>query len=94
MHDMEQMNTLERIALKAGKMPEQVYADIQAAIDAAWESESVETKELQMRLFPNGKPKPEEFIAVLASVVAEKLHPSLPCLCDILHRFAITICRQ
>ena len=76
MHNKEQMNTLERVALRARKTPEQVYADIQAAIDAAWESENIKTKELQTRLFPNGKPKPEEFITVLASAAAEKLHPS------------------
>lgn len=75
MKHTERMNrdALDSVAIGVGKTREQVCADIQAAIDAAWESESVEAKGLQKRLFPNGKPTPEEFIAVMANEAAKTL---------------------
>lgn len=75
MNHIKKMNrdALGRVAVRAGKTREEVCADIQAAIDAAWVSENIEAKELQTRLFPNGKPSPEEFITVLANEAAKTL---------------------
>jgi len=64
---------LERLAMRTGRSREQICAEIQAAIDAAWASEAPEAKTLQNELFPEGKPTPEQFIAVLARTIAEEM---------------------
>ena len=49
-----------------GQTPEQVKADMLAAIAEAWENPEPEVQKLQKELFPNGRPTPEEFIAVVS----------------------------
>lgn len=51
-----------------GETPEQVRADMQEAIAAAWASDDdPAAKALREELFPDGQPSPEEFISVLAA---------------------------
>lgn len=64
---------LERLMLHTGKPREQICAEIQSAIDAAWASNLPEARKLQNDLFPKGKPAPEEFIAVLAREVSKEM---------------------
>lgn len=47
----------------------EVHKDIQTTIDAAWESTDPQVKLMQAKLFPNGKPTPEEFIAVMSKQI-------------------------
>lgn len=49
-----------------GEAPEDVRREIQAAIDAAWDTEDPAAMTLQRELFPDGKPTPEQFIATVA----------------------------
>ena len=42
---------------------------MEEAIVVAWESEDPQVKAFQAKLFPNGKPTVEEFIAVMAEYV-------------------------
>ena len=49
-----------------GEAPEDVRREIQAAIDAAWDTEDPAAITLQRELFPYGKPTPEQFIATVA----------------------------
>ena len=48
------------------KTPAEVRASIQKAIEAAWASEDQASVQLREKLFPQGKPTPEEFVAVMA----------------------------
>ena len=52
---------------------DEVYAGMQAAIDEAWETTDPILKEDQARIFPNGKPKPGEFLVALADKVKEMI---------------------
>ena len=61
------------IAKRHGVTPEHVRAEIQIAIDAAWNDP--EGREEQQRLFPEGKPSPELFILRLAERVNQELNP-------------------
>lgn len=49
-----------------GEAPEDMRREIQAAIDAAWDTEDPAAMTLQRELFPDGKPTPEQFIATVA----------------------------
>ncbi len=60
------------VARRAGKTPEEVKADIEEAIAAAWESDDPAVGEMQKKLFPNGRPTPEEFIVTMSSSVQKK----------------------
>ena len=44
-----------------------VCSNIQEAIDAAWATDDLSAKKAREALFPQGKPTPEEFVAVLAN---------------------------
>lgn len=55
-----------------GETPEDVRREIQAAIDAAWNTEDPAAMTLQRELFPAGKPTPEQFIATVARHIKEK----------------------
>lgn len=55
-----------------GETPEDVRREIQAAIDAAWNTEDPDAMTLQRELFPDGKPTPEQFIATVARYMKEK----------------------
>lgn len=46
-------------------------AEMQKAIDAAWNCPTNEQKLFQERHFPNGKPTVEEFIKVISSIVRQ-----------------------
>lgn len=48
-------------------LTKKVRREIQAAIDAAWDTDDLGALKLQRELFPNGKPTPEEFIVVVAA---------------------------
>lgn len=61
-----------RTAANHNQEPAQVRADIQEAIAEAWASEDPAAKALQAKLFPNGQPSPEEFIAVISSTLKFK----------------------
>lgn len=57
-------NTIERVAEVYGVVPEVVEAEIQVAIDAAWNDPAC--REMQQLLFPEGKPSPALFIKRMA----------------------------
>lgn len=54
-----------------GEAPEDVRREIQAAIDAAWDTDELAAMKLQRELFPDGKPTPELFIATVARYMKE-----------------------
>lgn len=64
---MTMKNIYERIAEQNGTTPEEVRAEIQAAIEAAWNDPDSAT--FRKQLFPEGKPEPEQFIRVMAGLV-------------------------
>ena len=66
-------NIFQLIAKRHGVTPEHVRAEIQIAIDAAWNDP--EGREEQLRIFPEGKPSPELFIARLAEQIEQLRHP-------------------
>ena len=45
--------------------------EMQKAIDAAWTSNEPECRLWQEKLFPNGKPSVEEFVATIAQYARE-----------------------
>lgn len=51
---------IKQVAREEGREPAEVRQDMQAAIDAAWENQA--GAELQLQLFPAGKPTVEEFL--------------------------------
>lgn len=70
---LEYNNLIEDAAKHLGAPPEEVKAEIQKAIDAAWNNPSPEARAKQDALFGKGKkPTPEELIAVLAGSIADK----------------------
>ena len=68
--NMKSKKALKSIAEQEGKTLAQIEAAIQDSIDIAWNSP--EFHDIQMQYFPNGKPSPEEFIAVVARYVKDK----------------------
>ena len=60
-------NIFERIAGELGTTPEEVRAEIQTAIDAAWNDP--DSAAFREQLFPEGKPAPELFVQRLAEHV-------------------------
>lgn len=62
------MTIYEEIARKNNVSPNEVYNEIQLAIDVAWNSDT--SKEFRKMIFPNGKPTPEEFIEIIAKLVS------------------------
>ena len=46
--------------------------ELQEVIDATWASNDPDAKLMQSRLFPKGKPKPEEFIVAVSQYVKHK----------------------
>lgn len=59
--------SLRAVAAQEGKSVAQVKQDIQEAIDAAWADPR--GRAAQEKLFPKGKPTPEEMIDTIAKVV-------------------------
>ncbi len=60
-------NVFRVIAKQYGTTPKEVYREIQAAIDEAWDTDDLAVMKQQRELFPNGKPTPEQFLLTLAS---------------------------
>lgn len=56
---------IRKVARHHGKSEKVVRRELGQIIDAAWASGDPEAKLMQSRLFPNGKPTPEEFIVVV-----------------------------
>jgi len=54
---------LEQIAKQYGVSVFEVKTDMQKALDEAWNITDEKIKAEQVKLFPNGKPSLEEFIA-------------------------------
>lgn len=57
---------IRRTADHFGETPEDVRREIQASIDVAWDTDDLAAMKLQRELFPDGKPTPEQFIAIVA----------------------------
>jgi len=58
-----------RASARRAGVPLEIYRkEIQAAIDAAWESADPEIRRRQRELFPEGKPSPEHFIVTVAKL--------------------------
>ena len=62
-------NIFQLIAKRHGITADQVRAEIQIAIDAAWNDP--QGRKEQQRLFPEGKPSPE----LLITRLVEEIHP-------------------
>lgn len=56
---------IRKVAEHHGKSEKVVRRELEQIIDATWASSDPEAKLMQSRLFPNGKPTPEEFIVVV-----------------------------
>ena len=56
-----------RVATNCEASPADVRASIQRAIYTAWTADDSSAKKMREDLFPQGKPTPEEFVAVLAN---------------------------
>lgn len=63
---------IRKIAERHGKSEKVVRRELEQIIDATWASSDPEAKLMQSRLFPNGKPTPEEFIRVVSQIVRER----------------------
>lgn len=57
---------IRKVAEHHGKSEKVVRRELEQIIDATWASSDPEAKLMQSRLFPKGKPTPEEFVAVIA----------------------------
>jgi len=60
------------IASKHGKTAEEISREMEKALEAAWMTEDPAMKELQEKLFPEGKPSAEEFIRTMASYIKKR----------------------
>ena len=60
-----------RTAAKEHTSPASVRQEIQQVIDIAWTTDDPKAKDLQQKLFPAGKPTPEEFIAGISQYAKE-----------------------
>lgn len=67
MKELEKVGTeaIRKVAECHGKSEKVVRHELQEVIDATWASSDPEAKLMQSRLFPNGKPTAEEFIATV-----------------------------
>ena len=61
---MTATESIQAVAAARGLTADEVAREIQAAIDEAWISQ--EGRELRERLFPDGKPDPEQFLATIS----------------------------
>lgn len=57
---------IKKVARQHGVSESHVRAEMQRALDEAWESDNPITKQRQRELFPDGKPSVEEFILTVA----------------------------
>lgn len=60
---------ISRTAEHYGVSNAEVRAEMQKALDAAWETTDPVAKQKQAELFPNGKPTLEQFIVALSDAV-------------------------
>ena len=70
MNNTPKHTIFQLIAKQHGVSPKHVRAEIQKAIDAAWNDPQGRAE--QQRLFPEGKPSPELFITRLAEQVKKE----------------------
>lgn len=57
---------IQKIALYTGKAADVVRRDMQAVIDDAWTAAEAAGTEVQLQMFPKGKPTLEAFVTDLA----------------------------
>jgi len=55
------------------QLPKEAILEIQAAVDAAWNSPDPAARARQRQLFPAGKPSAAEFIRVMAEQIKKGL---------------------
>ena len=60
------------IASKHGKTAEEISREMEKALEAAWMTEDPAMKELQEKLFPEGKPSAAEFIRTVAAYIKKQ----------------------
>lgn len=68
---------LAAIAAREGRTLAEVERDIQAAINAAWSDPAAKAE--QLRLFPDGKPTPAEFVAIVSTDIKNQQHSKFIC---------------
>lgn len=62
---------IRKTAAHFNETPENIRREMCDVINTAWLSEDPEIKAFQNSLFPNKKPTPEEFIAVISNIIRE-----------------------
>lgn len=63
---------IQKVADNNDATRQEVYKEMQRAINAAWNTTDELASKRQKQLFPNGKPTVEEFTAVIAKSIAER----------------------
>ncbi len=68
---MDMHTILEETARREGVTPQEVEREMTALVDDLWSGKDAgsEAEAIRRELFPNGKPRLEEFLAVLAAAV-------------------------
>lgn len=68
---MDMHTILEETARREGVTPQEVEREMTALVDDLWSGKDVgsEAEAIRRKLFPNGKTRLEEFLAVLAAAV-------------------------
>ncbi len=69
---MKGRSVIRRTAGHFGQSEQQIRKDMQEALDAAWGTDDPAAKELQGKLFPDGKPTLEQFIVTLGRHIKEQ----------------------
>lgn len=59
-------------ASRFGETTDHVRQDMQAALDAAWDTDDLAAMKLQREFFPDGKPTLEQFIVIIAKYIKSK----------------------
>lgn len=68
----DKKSIIGRVASHYGITPEEARSEIIKTIDHAWLSNDPQIKKYQQRLFPTGKPTPEQFIQVLSTLLKSR----------------------
>lgn len=63
---------IQQTAEQLGKPEWVVRAELQALVDDYWERDTPEARRSRAHLFPHGKPKPDEYIVVIAKYAKKK----------------------
>ena len=64
---------IQRTAAQLGRSEDEVRAELQTLVDTYWERDTPESQYSRSRLFPHGKPSPDEYIIVLARHTKRRL---------------------